>query len=96
MIEPRVLDEGPLDPSWRGVPALVLHGERDDRIPLDYADEGVAALRDQGLDVRYVTVAREDHDLMFTATPRVLREADAWLDAVEFSPSCGPSETRDP
>ncbi len=87
VIEPRVLDEGPLDPSWRGVPALVLHGERDDRIPLDYADEGVAALRDQGLDVRYVTLAREDHYLIFTDTPRVLREADAWLDAVETAPS---------
>ena len=83
VIEPRVLDGSPLDPSWAGVPALVLHGERDDRIAREYADDGVGALREQSLVVRYVTVPDEDHYLIFTAPDRVASEVSSWFDEVE-------------
>ncbi len=72
-----------IDPSWRGVPALVIHGGRDDRVPLGYMNDGVAALRDQGLRVRYAVVPEEDHYLIFTARERLHREIVNWLDANE-------------
>jgi pimeloyl-ACP methyl ester carboxylesterase len=83
VVEPRVLDGSPLDRSWVGAPALVLHGVADDRIPLGYADDGVGALREQSLIVRYITVADEDHYLIFTAHDRVMREMTSWFDFVE-------------
>ena len=79
VIEPRVIDRAPLDPSWRGVPMLVLHGAEDDRIPVDYLDEGVAALRDQGVAVTEERFPGEDHYLIFTARERVLDAIGRWL-----------------
>lgn len=83
VIEPRVLDAGALHPSWRDAPALVLHGARDDRIPLDYLDEGVAALRDQGVDVTVRLHPASDHFLVFDDARFVVEETSAWLDRVE-------------
>lgn len=79
VIEPRVLDAKALDPSWRAVPTLVIHGADDDRIPLDYLDEGVAALTDQGVAVTRDVVAGEDHYLIFTAPERLARALASWL-----------------
>ncbi len=81
VVEPSVLDAGPFDPSWRSVPALVIHGGRDDRVPLGYMNDGVAALREQGLRVRYAVVPEEDHYFIFTARERLKREIVNWLDA---------------
>jgi len=81
VIEPRVLDAKALDPSWRDVPTLVMHGAIDDRIPLDYLDEGVAALTDQGVAVTRDVVAGEDHYLIFTDPRRLERTLGDWLDA---------------
>ncbi len=85
VVEPDVLEEAPLDPSWAGTPALVLHGVRDDRIPLDYADDGVRTLRGSGFAVRYITLPEEDHYLIFTAHDRMERELSSWFDLVERS-----------
>ena len=54
-------------------------GRRPD--PLDYLDEGVAALSDQGLNVTRDTVGGEDHYLIFTAPERLERTLGDWLDA---------------
>lgn len=83
VVEPRVLDAAPLEPSWRAVPALVVHGARDDRVPLAYMDLGVDALRAQGVPVRYAVFPEEDHYLIFTAPERLRAEVGAWLDLVE-------------
>jgi hypothetical protein len=66
VLEPEVLASLRVSARWRGVPMLVLHGGRDDRIPTDYLDEGVAALRDAGLELRVEVAPNEDHFLIVT------------------------------
>lgn len=83
VIEPQVLDAAALDPSWRTVPVLAVHGGRDERIPPSYLDDGVAALRDQRLTVTQTMFPDEDHYLIFTARDALRAAVDQWLDGVE-------------
>lgn len=79
VIEPRVLDDAALAAAWRGRPMLVIHGARDDRLPLDYLEEGVGMLREAGADVTLRVVAGEDHFLIFTRPALVFDEVGRWL-----------------
>lgn len=79
VIEPRVLENPAWEPRWRGRPVLVVHGERDDRIPVDYLDEGVGMLREAGVDVTQRLVAGEDHFLIFTRPEVVFDEVGRWM-----------------
>jgi acetyl esterase/lipase len=69
-------------------PALLLHGDADDIIPIDQSVAMEAALRAAGVPVKLVRVAGGVHGSNFGADgkahaqfPEILAEAVAWLDA---------------
>ena len=81
VLEPTVLDTPNVAAHWRRVPMLVVHGARDDRIPTDYLDEGIAALREAGLDLRVEIVSDEDHFLIFTRPHVTFDTIGRWIAA---------------
>lgn len=82
VIEPRVLENSAWEAHWRGRPMLVIHGAVDDRIPVDYLDEGVGMFREAGVDVTQRIVPREDHFLIFTRPALVFDEIARWMSRV--------------
>jgi predicted esterase len=81
VLEPAVLASPEVSARWRGVPVLVLHGGRDDRIPTDYLDEGVTALREAGLHLRVEVTPDEDHFLIFTRPRETFDRIGSWIAA---------------
>jgi pimeloyl-ACP methyl ester carboxylesterase len=63
----------------RGMPALVLYGEADDRLPRDYEETGAEALRKAGLVVRVQAYPREDHFLFFSQKASIQDETAAFV-----------------
>jgi predicted esterase len=75
-IEPGVIDDST---AFRGLPILVVHGRRDDRLPWNYLEKGLAALRASGADVTVEVEAEEDHFLFFSRAPEIQGWVGAWL-----------------
>ena len=67
--------------QWRGRPVLVISGREDDRIPIDYVAENVAALRRGGADVTFQPVAGADHFMVFSHRVLVLEAIGEWVGA---------------
>jgi len=63
----------------RGRAVLVLTGKSDDRVPLPYVQEDVAAMTEAGADVHLTAVAGADHFLFFTHRELVIATLDSWL-----------------
>lgn len=62
-----------------GTPALVLHGAKDRRIPMAYAEMGIEALRSSHADVTVRLWPEEDHFLLFSQEPAVLDAIVGWM-----------------
>lgn len=62
-----------------GTPTLVLHGAKDRRIPMSYAELGIEALRSAHADVTVRVWPEEDHFLLFSQEPAVRDEIAGWM-----------------
>lgn len=60
-------------------PVLVVTGADDNRVPTDYVERGVAALRKTGVSVEYQVIPNEDHFLLFSQTDQVMSLVGDWL-----------------
>jgi pimeloyl-ACP methyl ester carboxylesterase len=69
--------------AWRERPLLVVHGDRDRRIPVEYVRERVRGLTEAGVDVTYREYADEDHFLLFSQPDAVLSVVQEWLDSID-------------
>jgi len=58
---------------------LVITGEIDRRIPVDYVAAKVSALNSGGVMVTYITYPDEDHFLFFSQPANVLNDVEEWL-----------------
>ena len=65
-----------LDPRH---PVLVVTGELDDRVPLDYVRENVQGFERRGVNVELRTIPQADHFLMFTHRHELSETLAAWL-----------------
>ncbi len=64
-----IIDQTVFQQQWAGRPVLVLTGEADERIPVEYVNERVERLVKAGVPVEYVTYPGEDHFLFFSGSP---------------------------
>ncbi|MCA2219381.1 S9 family peptidase [Jidongwangia harbinensis] len=61
-------------------PLLVVHGENDSNVPVIEAEQVVKALRDRGVEHRYLLFADEGHELLHRSSrAEYLRETVDWL-----------------
>jgi predicted esterase len=65
--------------QWRDHPALILTGEKDDRVPLDSVKDAAAQLQAQQVRVTLETYADADHFLLFTHREQALKRISQWL-----------------
>jgi pimeloyl-ACP methyl ester carboxylesterase len=63
----------------RNMPALVVYGTEDDRIPTSHETQGAAALAGAGLRVRSHAYEGEDHFLLFSRRVEVLDEIASFI-----------------
>jgi pimeloyl-ACP methyl ester carboxylesterase len=76
VIEPEIARGAP---GFRGMPVLVVHGKRDDRIPWAYLEKSLDALRSAGANVIVETDPDEDHFLFFSRAAEVQGWVGEWL-----------------
>ena len=58
---------------------IIIHGARDDRIPLSAVDDAVRAISRQGVRVTSQIHPEGDHFLFFSNLEKVLDEIGAWM-----------------
>src|SRR5207244_7869336 len=59
-------------------PTLILHGEADQRVPLEQAEQWFRALRHFKVPSEFVIFPRESHGGLFNGEPRHVVEAFRW------------------
>jgi acetyl esterase/lipase len=69
-----------------GVPRLIVHGDQDQRVPVEHSRDYMAAARATGDDVTYAEIAGTDHFQVIDPTHHSFLTAKKWLDA-RFGPT---------
>jgi poly(3-hydroxybutyrate) depolymerase len=78
VLEPEVIDIR-VAVKARGMPALVVYGTKDDRIPVSHETAGAAALERAGLRVRTHAYEGEDHFLLFSRRDELIEEIGGFV-----------------
>lgn len=64
---------------WAGRPVLVLSGNQDDRVPIDYVQDSVKMMESAKIDVHFKNVADADHFMLFSHRQQVVQTIIEWL-----------------
>ena len=83
VMEPRLIDDPAFLERWRERPVLVITGAADERIPLRYVEQRLAALRGGGVAVTERIYPNEDHFLVFSQPEAIREDVLQWLKVVE-------------
>jgi phospholipase/carboxylesterase len=78
VMEPEVIESESFRRGWANRPILVIHGARDDRIPLAHAEHAAAQLRAMGAHLTYKIYPDEDHFLVFAKVQQTLTDVATW------------------
>lgn len=74
-----VVDSEQFHGLWRERPILVITGEVDQRVPINYVENRVSVLQKDGVDVTYIAYPGEDHFLFFSQLTNVLNDISVWI-----------------
>lgn len=69
--------------TWKDKPILILHGTSDNRIPIDYIDEAVDAMKGVGMQVESQIYEGQTHFLFFTFRKQIQERIGRWLTMAE-------------
>lgn len=83
VIEPSRVGGEAFTRAWKGRPVLVLHGEEDDRIPMEYVEEAVAGMKGGGVNVTFRRYVGEEHWLFFSRRKEIAAVVAGWLGGEE-------------
>ena len=76
MFEP----DGPFNIAWRDRPVLLIHGEQDLRMPMDYLNQHIGFMEEGGIDLQTKLYPAEDHFLFFAQRDDMLNTITAWIE----------------
>lgn len=79
----RILESAAFAQGWQGRPVLLLTGEADRRIPLEYVQRHARLLTEAGVRVSEVSYPGEDHFLVFSRPEEIIRDVSEWLSRSE-------------
>lgn len=65
---------------WKGKPILVMSGEEDDRVPIDYVKQCVITMQRTEAKVELRTYARANHFFVFSQRGKFLSELSSWIE----------------
>jgi pimeloyl-ACP methyl ester carboxylesterase len=74
-----VMETDLIDSHWSGKKVLVLHGQEDERIPLEYVTDAVSEMKANGANVEMKTWPKEDHFLWFSTPNEIQTKSVEWL-----------------
>jgi dipeptidyl aminopeptidase/acylaminoacyl peptidase len=74
-----VIDSPAFQSAWRGRPVLVISGEDDRNIPINYVLRRVEQLKAGGVQVALISYPGEDHFLFFTQRRDVSSNIVQWI-----------------
>ena len=77
MIEP----DGRFNSAWRNRPVLLIHGEQDLRIPLDYINQHINFIKAGQVDIQTDIYPKEDHFLFFAQRKELMQTIRLWIKA---------------
>lgn len=78
-----IVDSPSFQAAWANRPMLVISGETDNRIPLAYVEQRVAAMQQASIDVTPIIYPNEDHFLVFSQPEAIMNDVADWLASVE-------------
>ncbi len=65
--------------GWRGRPVLFVHGDRDNRVPVELIDDTVRRLSAAGVDVTKRVLPGEDHFLFLSSLDTMFGAIEDWM-----------------
>ncbi len=75
----RLVDVDPFLTHWRQRPILLITGETDRRIPIEFIQNRITVLENNEVDLTKIIYPNEDHFLFFSQVDAVLADIQAWL-----------------
>jgi pimeloyl-ACP methyl ester carboxylesterase len=78
-----IIDDAAFQEVWTERPVLVISGQDDRRIPLQYVENRVANMSDGGIDVTSSYFPNEDHFLVFSQPEAVSAVLSNWIDSID-------------
>lgn len=79
VLDPDVLQTNEFRTTWKDKPILVIHGDSDNRIGINYVSRTVGTLEKNGLHVEHEFYPGQTHFLFFTIREKVLARIAEWL-----------------
>ncbi|MCB8979245.1 MAG: prolyl oligopeptidase family serine peptidase [Ardenticatenaceae bacterium] len=76
-----IVDSAAFKAAWGNRPVLVISGEADNRIPLTYVEQRIAAMQQANIEVISIIYPNEDHFLVFSQPQSVMQNVSVWLKA---------------
>jgi pimeloyl-ACP methyl ester carboxylesterase len=83
VIIPDLVRSDTFQQRWRKRPVLVIAGEQDERIPLDFVLGQASAMESEGVQVTRRTFPGEDHFLFFSQPDPILKTVSDWMSRAE-------------
>lgn len=71
--------DGPFNLAWRDRPVLLIHGEQDLRMPMNYLDQHIGFIEDGGVGLKTVLYPEEDHFLFFAQRKELMDTIADWI-----------------
>ncbi len=78
-----IIDSDTFQTHWRERAMLIITGENDRRVPVEYVKRRVAHLKAGMVDVNSIIYPDEDHFLFFSQPEHVLDDVSTWLTATD-------------
>ena len=79
VMDTNIVDSPPFQAQWANRPVLVISGEDDKRIPVNYVEQRVAIMEQENIDVTTIIYPHEDHFLLFSQPENILENVAEWL-----------------
>lgn len=83
VIDPEKIAKAPFVAALEGAPVLVITGDSDNRVSVDYVRSGVENLKRQGAEVTFDIIPNEDHFLIYSQREEVMEKVEEWLSGLE-------------
>ncbi len=74
-----IVDGKPFQSRWENRPILVISGETDNRVPVDYVNQRISRMNAGGIDVTSAIYSDEDHFLFYSQPEGVMQDVANWL-----------------
>ncbi len=74
-----IVDGKHFQSEWKNRPILIISGETDNRVPVDYVNERISRMNAGGIDVTSAIYSDEDHFLFYSQPEEIMQDVANWF-----------------